>query len=228
MTPAPEPGSIKKPIEILYLCQEDVKKTGLSMKIVNEAIEEVFKAHARDEVNLPYKIVLDLGERERGRVNAMPAYVGGSIDMCGIKWIAGFPGNPRKYNIPRAHGTIIINNSWTGLPLAIMDGTLISAMRTGAATGVGAKYLAREDSEIVAMIGCGVQARTQIASLKEVLPSINEVRGYDLRYEAAQGFANEVAETYQITGKAAKTPREAVEGADIIVTVTVAVSECWH
>ncbi|MHA1838552.1 MAG: ornithine cyclodeaminase, partial [Candidatus Ranarchaeia archaeon] len=212
----------KKPIEILYLSQEDVKKAGLDIRIVNEAVEEVFKAHTKKEVILPYKIVLDLGERERGRINAMPAYVGGNIDMCGIKWIAGFPGNPKKYGIPRAHGIIIINNSWTGLPLAIMDGTLISAMRTGAATGVGAKYLARKDSEIVAIIGCGVQARTQIASLKEVIPSISEVRGYDIRYEAAQAFANEIAEKYHITGKAAKTPREAVEGADIIVTVTVA------
>ncbi|MDY7042234.1 MAG: ornithine cyclodeaminase, partial [Chloroflexota bacterium] len=137
-------------IEFLYLTRTDVRATGLDMQLTLKAVEDSFRLHHQGQTNLPWKTVLDLGERERGRVNAMPAYVGGPYDVCGIKWIAGFPGNPAKHKLPRATGLFVLNDSWTGVPLAVMDGTLISAMRTGAVTGVGAKYMARPDSEIVA------------------------------------------------------------------------------
>jgi ornithine cyclodeaminase len=103
-----------------------------------------------------------------------------------------------------------------------MDGTLISAMRTGAVTGVGAKYLARKDSETVAMIGCGVQARTQLHALKTVFPSLKEVRGYDIWKEAAEKFAGDASNRFNIDAKVADTPKNAVVGADIIVTATMA------
>jgi ornithine cyclodeaminase len=209
-------------LEFLYLTQEDVKKTGLTMKQMIDVVEETFKLHGEGKTILPAKTVLDLDERKRGRINIMPAYVGGDIDVCGIKWIAGFPGNPVKYGIPRANGIIILNDSWKGLPLVIMDGTWISAMRTGAVTGVGAKYLARRDSETVAIIGCGVQARTQILALKTILPSIKEVRGFDKRPEASVRFAKEIETNLGLTVKPAETAKEAVVGADVIVTVTVA------
>jgi ornithine cyclodeaminase len=144
-------------IEFMYLNQEDVRATGVTMATALEAVEDAFRLHYQGQVNLPYKTVLDLGERERGRGNAMPAYVAGDYDVFGIKWIAGFPNNPTKFGLPRGTGLFILNDSWNGVPLAVMDCTLLSAMRTGAVTGVGAKYLARTDSQSVAMIGAGVQ-----------------------------------------------------------------------
>ena len=149
-------------VEFIYLSQEEVLATGIDMPKAINIIEEVLALHDEGKVNLPSKVILDLGERERGRVNAMPAYLGGDAEICGIKWIAGFPHNPTKFGIPRAHALIILNDAETGVPLAIMDGTYISALRTGAVTGVGAKYLAKLDSQVVGIIGCGVQARTQI------------------------------------------------------------------
>jgi ornithine cyclodeaminase len=112
-----------------------------------------------------------------------------------------------------------------------MDCTLLSAMRTGAVTGVGAKYLARRDSECVAMIGAGVQARTQLGALLAVLPHIKEVRAFDVRREVSAAFAREMTEQHRLSVKVADTAEEAVRGADIIVTVTVAdepiVKEAW-
>ena len=154
-------------VEFVYLSQEDVRATGIGMPEVMKSVERVLALHDEGKVNLPSKVILDLGERERGRINAMPAHIGGEIEICGMKWIAGFPPNPVKFGIPRAHALIILNDSWTGVPLAIMDGTYISAMRTGAVSGVGAKYLANPDSEVVGIIGCGVQARTQIMALRQ-------------------------------------------------------------
>lgn len=218
-------------IEFLYLNQEDVKATGIDMALALEAVEDAFRLHHQGQVNLPYKTVLDLGERERGRGNAMPAYVGGPYDVFGIKWIAGFPKNPQDYGLPRATGLFVLNDAWKGVPLAVMDCTFLSAMRTGAVTGVGARYLARKDSRSVAMIGAGVQARTQLEALNAVLPELREVRAFDIRREVAEAFAAEVNERFGIEARAAADAEEAVREADIVVTVTVAdepiVKEAW-
>ncbi|MFQ6014704.1 MAG: ornithine cyclodeaminase [Anaerolineae bacterium] len=218
-------------IEFLYLTQADVKATDLDMATVLEIIEDVFRLHADGRVILPHKIVLDLGERERGRINAMPAYVGGDVDVCGIKWIAGFPQNPLKHGLPRGIGLLALNDSWKGVPLAIMDATFISAMRTGAVTGVGARYLARPESETMAMIGAGVQARTQLEALHLALPQLREVRVYDIRPEAAEAYAEEMSQVLDLVIEVVNIPQKAVEGADVIVTATMAdepiVKEAW-
>jgi len=217
--------------DFIYLSQEDVLATGLDMGRVIDIVESVFALHDSGEVNLPSKVILDLGERERGRINAMPAYLGGDFEICGMKWIAGFPKNPAKYGIPRAHALTILNDAETGVPLAIMDGTYISAMRTGAVTGVGARYLANPGSEVAGVIGCGVQARTQIMAIQAAMPTIKTVKGYDIRPEAAEGFCAWAAETLKLDAQPVKSPREAVEGSDVIVTVTVAdepiVKDAW-
>jgi ornithine cyclodeaminase len=217
--------------EIIYLSQEEVIGTRIGMDRVLEVIESVLGLHASGEVNLPSKVILDLGERERGRINAMPAYVGGDFEMCGIKWIAGFPKNPVKYGIPRAHALTIVNDAETGVPLAIMDGTYISAMRTGAVTGVGAKYLARSDSEVVGIIGCGVQARTQIMGVKAAIPSVKKLKGFDIRSETAEEFLKWAKETLGLECEVSKSAQQAVEGSDIVITVTVAdepiVKDAW-
>jgi ornithine cyclodeaminase len=218
-------------IEFLYLTQADVRATGVDMPMVMDAVEESFRLHHQGNTILPHKTVLDLGERERGRGNAMPAYVGGDYDEFGIKWIAGFPKNPLLHGLPRATGFFILNDGWKGLPLAIMDCTLLSAMRTGAVTGVGAKYLARPDSESVAMIGTGVQARTQLEALWVALPDLQEVRAFDIRRETAEEFAGEMSDKLSLDVRAVGSAEEAVRDADVVVTVTVAdepiVKDAW-
>jgi ornithine cyclodeaminase len=209
-------------IEFLYLTQADVLEAGLTMELTLGIVEDTFSLHAQGKINMPHKTVLDLGERERGRINAMPSYVGGEYDVCGIKWISGFPQNPSKHNLPRGIGLLVVNDSWTGVPLAIMDATLISAMRTGAVTGVGVKYLANRDSKIVTIIGAGVQARTQLEAIKPFLPSLETVRAYDINVEASRTLAAEMEPALGVEINVVEDPRTAVEGADIVVTVTVA------
>ena len=215
----------EKPVEFIYLSQEDVKTAGgLDMKMVMEAVEKASWALNAGQVTIPHKIVMVLppGERDRGRMNALAAYIAGDWEVAGIKWIPGFPKNPYERGLPRANALIILNNTQNGLPLVVMDGTLISAMRTGAVGGIGAKYLARKDSEIVGMIGMGVQARTQSMALKEVLPDLKEIRGYRRTKERAFKDAEDIKNLTGIHVKVADTPREAVEEADIIVTMTLA------
>jgi 2,3-diaminopropionate biosynthesis protein SbnB len=218
-------------LEFLYLTQADVQATGVDMKMVMDAVEDSLRLHHLGQTNMPHKTVLDMGERERGRSNAMPAFVGGDYDVFGIKWIAGFPNNPARHGLPRASGFFILNDSWTGVPLAVMDCTLLSAMRTGAVSGVGARYLARPDSESVAMIGAGVQARTQLESLAVALPTLSQVRVFDINPETAETYAAEMGEKLSLDARAVPTAEAAVRDADIVVTVTVAdepiVREAW-
>ena len=218
-------------IEFLYLTQADVRATGVQMPVVMDAVEDSFRLHHQGKTILPYKTVLDMGERERGRSNAMPSYVGGEYDAFGIKWLAGFPHNPRLHGLPRATGFYILNDSQKGIPLAIMDCTWLSAMRTGAVTGVGAKYLARPNSRSVAIIGAGVQARTQLEALKVALPGLKKVRAFDIRPEAAEAFASEMSDRLSIDARAVASAEAAVRDADIVVTVTVAddpiVKDAW-
>ena len=220
-----------KDIEFLYLSQRDVISTGVTMATAIESVEDAFRHHMAGKTILPYKTVVDLGEIERGRGNAMPGYVGGDYEALGIKWIAGFPQNPRKYGLPRATGFFILNDSWTGVPLSIMDCTWLSALRTGAVTGAGAKLLARRDSESVAIIGAGVQGRTQLEALMVALPGIKTVRAFDINMETSKTFAEEMGSAFGIDVTAVESAEEAVVGADIIVTVTVAdepiVKDAW-
>jgi ornithine cyclodeaminase len=220
-----------KDIEFIYLNQRDVIATGVDMGDAIAAVEDAFRHHMAGKTILPYKTVVDLGEIERGRGNAMPGYVGGDYEALGIKWIAGFPQNPRKHGLPRATGFFILNDSWTGVPLSVMDCTWLSALRTGAVTGAGAKLLARQDSESVAIIGAGVQGRTQLEALMVALPGIRTVRAFDINMATSQRFAEDMNAAHGIEVKAVDSAEKAVVGADIIVTVTVAnepiVKDAW-
>ena len=117
---------------------------------------------------MPPKLYLDLPEYH-GDFRAMPAYIDGN---AGIKWVSVYPNNCKR-RLPSVLATIILCDPNRGWPVAIMDGTYITNMRTGAAGGVAVKYLARKDSSVIGMIGAGMQARTQLSSISEVLPRKN-------------------------------------------------------
>jgi ornithine cyclodeaminase/alanine dehydrogenase-like protein (mu-crystallin family) len=220
-----------KEVEFRYLNQAQVESAGLDIKMALEVVEQVLRLHAQGDVILPHKVSLDLGEPERGRVNIMPAYVGGDFDVCGLKWIGIFPNNPSRHGLPSLTGLMVLGDPGRGTPLAVMDSSLITAMRTGAATGVAAKYLARSDSTIAAMVGAGVQSRTQLMALHQVLPLLQEVRVYDVDPEVARKYSAEMSAALGVRVRPADTPEACVSGAHVIVTATVAnepiVRDAW-
>ena len=171
-------GQGVRPLSFRYLSQEQVVAAGgRDMALAVDDIEEVFRLHARGDYVLPTKAVLRWGdvasEMSRGRINAMPGYVGGRFDMAGVKWIASFPANIDR-GMPRASGVTILNDPATGVPVAVIDGTLISAMRTGAVSGVASRHLAREDAGVVGIIGAGVQSRTQLMAITVARPAVRD------------------------------------------------------
>lgn len=213
-------------LEVLVLDKQDVIAAGGDdIGLAVSAVEHVFACHARGETVLPPKTVLRWGgtesEAQHGRINAMPGYVGGRYNMAGIKWIGSHPPNLKK-GLPRASGIVILNDPETKFPVAIMEASVISAMRTGAVTGVAAKYLSREDSTRIGVIGAGVQSRTQIRAVCHVRPGIRDVRVYDLDAERCRWFAEEMRSLLGISVQPVSTAQEAAEGVDILITATTA------
>jgi len=145
----------------------------------------------------------------------MPAFIP-NLNSAGLKWVSGYPENVNR-GLPYISGLIILNDPENGLPLAVMDCTWITAKRTGAATAVAAKYLARPDSQVVGILGCGVQGRSNLEALKVLFP-LRRVTAYDTRSEAAESYAQEMSVALGLAVRPVKTPREAVSGCDIVVT----------
>jgi 2,3-diaminopropionate biosynthesis protein SbnB len=215
------------PGEFLYLDQQDViDADGLNMPRAIERVEmAVSLMHAGDAVDPPKSVLRwsedpDM-EAVRGRVNFLSAYLGGDINALGMKWVGSYPTN-RASGLPRATALIILNDPASGFPIALMEASVISAMRTGAISGIAAKYLARRDAAIVGIIGTGVQSRTQLLALSSVLPELAEVRVYNRTRANAERF---VAEMEARTGRPitiVDRPEAAVRGADVALVATTA------
>ena len=214
------------PVEFLFLSQEDVVAAGgLDMDSCLDTIKETLVLHHRGETIAPQKSALhwsdDLDTDEKlGRIMAMPAYVGGSIAMAGMKWIPSVPGNPSR-GLPRGIGVVLLSDPETGLPVCFMDGTVVSAMRTGAVSGLAIRELAPPGASIVTLYGAGVQARTQLAAIERALPELAEIRVHDPNGSKAERLAAEQApDAVPITP--CGDPREAARGAHVLVPATMA------
>ena len=199
--------------EVLVLSRSEIEEL-LSMGETLEAVEHAFKLGAEEKAITPPKLYLDLPD-DHGDFRAMPAYINGS---AGLKWVCVYPNN-REQNLPSVMATIILCNPNTGCPLAIMDGTHITNMRTGAAGGVAVKYLARKGSSVIGMIGAGMQAGTQLLAISEVLPKIEEVKVFDQQRDASLRCAKEMGAKLNINIRPVESVEEATE-ADIVVTTT--------
>ena len=201
------------PGSILYLSRADVEAVGLPMTDIIEALEEMFREKGAGRVEMPPKP--GIHTRPDAFIHAMPAYIP-ALEAAGIKWIAGYPGNQAK-GLPYITGLLVLNDPDTGLPLAIMDATWITAQRTGAATAIAARRLARPDSATVGIVACGVQGRSNLEALACLFP-VKRVRAYDLHAEIAERYAREMGARLAVQIEPVTSLRDAVSGPDIVVT----------
>ncbi|MGD9316320.1 MAG: ornithine cyclodeaminase family protein [Anaerolineae bacterium] len=200
--------------QLLYLSQADVAAVGLSMAQIIEALEVAFREKGEGRVEMPPKPGIHPGAGDNF-IHAMPAYIP-ALQSAGIKWVSGFPENQEK-GLPYITGLLILNDPETGLPLSVMDCVWITAMRTGAATAVAAKHLARPDSSVAGVLGCGVQGRSNIEALNVLFP-LQRVMAYDLDPNAARLYAQDVSTRLGLEVVIVDTPRQAVSGCDLVIT----------
>jgi ornithine cyclodeaminase/alanine dehydrogenase len=200
--------------QLLYLSKTDVEAIGVKMAAIIESLKVAFRAKGEGRTESPPKPGIHPGGGDNF-IHAMPGYIA-DLKSAGIKWVAGFPENPRN-GLPYVSGLLIFNDVETGLPLAVMDCGWITAMRTGAATALAASYLARNDSSVAGVLGCGLQGRSNVEALKVLFP-LTTVRAYDVNAEAVQAYAEDIRNQMDLEVVPAATPREAVSGCDIVVT----------
>jgi ornithine cyclodeaminase/alanine dehydrogenase len=199
---------------LLYLSQADVESIGLTMAEIIDLVEQAFKEKGEGRVEMPPKPGIHPGEGDNF-IHAMPAYIP-AMNSAGIKWVSGFPEN-YKQGLPYITGLLILNDPETGLPISVMDCVWITAMRTAAASAVAARRLARPDSSVLGILGCGVQGRTNTEALNVLFP-LERVMAYDVRPEAVEDFARFVSGEFDLEVVPADQPQEAVTGCDLVVT----------
>lgn len=198
--------------KILYLSKAEVESLNVSMPEIIAALETAFREHGEKRVEMPPKP--GIHTKPDAFIHAMPAYIP-ALKSAGVKWVSGYPEN-QKIGLPYITGLLILNDSETGMPLSVMDCTWITAKRTGAATALAAKYLARPESESVGILGCGVQGHSNLEALKVLFP-LKKVVAYDKSGQMIEKFSDYV-KSLGLECVVAKEPREAVEGLDMIVT----------
>jgi ornithine cyclodeaminase/alanine dehydrogenase len=199
---------------LLYLSQVDVESIDLSMAEIIDLLETAFKEKGAGRVEMPPKPGIHPGEGDNF-IHAMPAYIP-AMKSAGIKWVSGFPENYKR-GLPYISGLLILNDPETGIPLAVMDCIWITAMRTAAATAVAAERLARPESTVLGVLGCGVQGRTNTEALNVLFP-LEKVMAYDVLPEAVGSFAEEIESRFGLEVVPVETPKEAVSGCDLVVT----------
>ncbi|MDI9619437.1 MAG: alanine dehydrogenase [Candidatus Nezhaarchaeota archaeon] len=204
--------------ETLLLTDDEVKQI-LEMPRVLDAVEEAFREKGLGRVQMPPKVYIFYNKYE-GDLRVMPSYLEG-LDISAVKVVNVHPRNASMYGLPTVMAVVLLVDPKSGFPISIMSGSWLTAMRTGAAGGVAAKYLARKDSEVLAFVGAGTQAKTQLIALKHTLRNIKVINVYDVVESSSKSFANHAVELIDgATVNVCRTPREAVEGADIVVTTT--------
>jgi ornithine cyclodeaminase/alanine dehydrogenase len=198
---------------VLYLSRKDVETINLPMQEIIDALEAMFKEKGAGRTEMPPKP--GIHTRPEAFIHAMPAYIP-SLQSAGMKWVSGYPDNQRK-GLPYITGVLLLNDPETGVPIAIMDCTWITAKRTGAATAVAAKCLARPDSTTIGIVACGVQGRSNLEALT-CLFKIKKVKAYDLYPEIAERYATEMSKALNLDIEPVKRLPEAVKGLDLVVT----------
>jgi len=198
----------------LYLTQDEVRSI-LDMKSTVEAVESGFREMGLGNIEMPPRVYLHF---EKGVLIAMPAYIK-TLDAAGLKVVTVHPENPSKHNLPAVIARIILNDPTKGEPLAIMDGTYITALRTGAAGAVGIKYLARKDAKTAGIIGLGVQGRSQLLGLCEVR-DIETVKAFDIVPATRKAYVESMAREVGVDVKAVDSVEEAAKGSEIVITCT--------
>ncbi len=210
---------------LLYLSRNDLSALGGShSQPYVDAIVDGLASHARGDYVQPLKPYLRWAGADHiaDRIIAMPCYLGGEQPIAGLKWVGSRQHNPSSFGLERASAVIVLNDAQTNYPIAILEGGLISGMRTAAITAVATRHLARTDFTDVACIGCGPIARMQMQTLLEQFLSIARIHLFDLSDGAASTLAGILTDRFPgVDFLCADSAESAVRAADVVVTCTV-------
>ena len=205
-----------KKVDFIYLSQEQVLDLDIPMSKVIELVEKGLYEHGHRRVENPPKP--GIHSKPDSFIHAMPAYYE-KLGIGGLKWVSGYPSN-RALGLPQIAGLMIVNSMETGMPLAVMDCRWITAVRTAAVSAITAKHCAKEGTESLGVVGCGVQGRMTLVAFKKVIPELDEVSVYDINPEAMNRYKADYEKEVGVNISIARDVEEAVDGRDMILTAT--------
>lgn len=214
-----------RPGEILVVSSEEVEEL-LDPAACLERCLDTFRWVGEGEVEQTNPVNLYVHDRlgpeppfGHGAIQAFPAMIR-PLGRAAVKWLGSYRLNPRR-GLPAISALDLVSDIDTGMPLALVDGTSVTNMRTGGHATVGAKYLARPDSSRLAFIGCGNEAWTHLLVLNEIFP-LQQAIAFDINPDQLARFARRAEERVGIEVVAAPDVETAVAGADIVCVVTTA------
>lgn len=190
----------------------------LSMKEAIDLTEQAFQELADQTVDMPQRLVMADAERAGNKL-FMPAHMKG-IGALGVKVVTVFHNNPTQHGLPTILANITLLDQETGKTLCIMEGGYITAMRTGAVSGVATKYMARPDASVAGVVGTGAQARTQLSAMCAVRPIERAVCVSTGNLERQRAFIDDMSQEMGIQVDVAASVREVVERSDVIALAT--------
>ncbi len=208
---------------IRMLSREDVRRA-LPMRQAIEVMKGAFAQLSSGQADAPLRTALDVPDHN-GVTLFMPAYLSAD-DQMAVKIVSVFNDNPAQ-GLPLIHALVVVVDATTGKPAAVMDGTYLTALRTGAASGAATDLLARKDARVVAVFGAGAQGRTQLEAVCAVR-SIEAAWVHDVTPEQASAYAAEMSQRLSLPVSVAKTPAEALGQADVICTATTSSSPVFN
>ncbi len=206
---------------MLALNAQDLR-SAMSMERAIDTVEEAYEAFSAGRALTPLRTPMELPD---GVTLTMPSF-SASHDAAGVKVVSVFPGNP-DLGLSTILGVMLLIDGSTGKPLAVLDGASLTALRTGASGGVAAKYLARCNAEIAAVIGAGVQARSQLEALARVR-RLREARVFDIDRDRAGELVAELQGSDRISFVLCDSSAEAVNGADVVICATTSLEPVFR
>ena len=200
--------------DLLYLSQENLKQCAMSMKTCIDVMEELHRKKGRGETFQPPKQII------RPYPDMFLQAMAAQIDPdgpVGAKWLSCCAGNPEK-GLPRFTGFVILNDRETGAPYCVMDATWVTAMRTGAMSGLALRYLASPESSVLGVLGCGLEGRTNLEAALCECPGIRLVKAWGPRRATVEKYVEECLEKYPgIAFEISDTAEDAVRGSDVLL-----------
>lgn len=208
-----------KSIDVMMLSKSDIVSLDLSPAQVVAVVEQALAEHAAGTYEMHPKIgVHPTGTDPANFIHAMPAYLK-QLGACGLKWVAGFAKNYER-GLPNVTGLQVYNDIDTGIPLAIMDCSYLTGLRTAAVSAIIARCCATRGARTLALVGCGFEGTMHLRFLIDQIPSLQEVRIRDIRPEAMEALRERAGAWFK--GKLVLCPdnKTCVDGADVIATCT--------
>jgi len=207
--------------EVLWLTKDECIQAGPTVEETLDLVKKAMIAHGRNEYEMPAKI--GIHPYEDVFFHAMPAYVLSSL-ACGVKWIECYPRNPKQYNLPQTTGLQIMNDIVTGVPIAIMDCTWLTAMRTPAVTALAAEVL-HPNAETFGMFGCGVQGVGHVRFVAKTLKHLKKIYIYDKFPEMMDRLIDQVKDEVHVPIVKASSIEEVVKSCEVLSSATFIIRE---